>query len=96
MNKNNLSNGWVIYPTYELAEELFVEPMKDIFERNGINYKYNVSKHKFETPYGKIKIYQLQKAQRIVGSELTYILFDEFDIESWKNCDIAFKKLWVV
>ena len=81
-----------IYPTYELAEELFVEPMREIFERNGINYKYNVSKHKFETPYGKIKIYQLQKAQRIVGSELTYILFDEFDIESWKNCDIAFKK----
>ena len=80
-----MSNGWVIYPTYELAEELFVEPMKDIFERNGINYTYNVSKHKFTTPYGKIKIYQLQKAQRIVGSELTYILFDEFDIESWKN-----------
>ena len=91
-NSKDMSNGWVIYPTYELAEELFVEPMREIFERNGINYKYNVSKHKFETPYGKIKIYQLQKAQRIVGSELTYILFDEFDIESWKNCDIAFKK----
>ena len=91
-NSKDMSNGWVIYPTYELAEELFVEPMKDIFERNGINYTYNVSKHKFTTPYGKIKIYQLQKAQRIVGSELTYILFDEFDIESWKNCDVAFKK----
>ena len=37
-----MSNGWIIYPTYELAEELFVEPMKEIFERNGINYKYNV------------------------------------------------------
>ena len=91
-NSNDVSNGWIIYPTYELAEELFVEPMKEIFERNGINYTYNVAKHKFKTPYGKIKIYQLQKAQRIVGSELTYILFDEFDIESWKNCDIAFKK----
>ena len=91
-NNKDFSNGWVIYPTYELAEELFVEPMKEIFERNGINYTYNVAKHKFKTPYGKIKIYQLQKAQRIVGSELTYILFDEFDIESWKNCDVAFKK----
>ena len=91
-NAKDMSNGWVIYPTYELAEELFVEPMKDIFERNGINYKYNVQKHKFTTPYGIMKIYQLQKPQRIIGAELTFIGFDEFDVESWKNCDIAYKK----
>jgi len=91
-NKQGQSNGWVIYPTNELAEELFVEPMKEILERNGIQYKYNIQKHKFTTPYGTIKVYQLQKPQRIVGAELTYIAFDEFDVESWKNCDIAFKK----
>tara|TARA_R100001594_G_scaffold150380_1_gene211322 strand:+ start:383 stop:1645 length:1263 start_codon:yes stop_codon:yes gene_type:complete len=91
-NSKDISNGWVIYPTYELAEELFVEPMRDIFERNGINYTYNVQKHKFKTPYGIIKIYQLQKPQRIIGAELTFIGFDEFDVESWKNCDIAYKK----
>ena len=91
-NSNGISNGWVIYPTLSLAEELFVEPMREIFERNGINYTYNIAKHKFKTPYGVIKIYQLQKPQRIVGAELTYIGFDEFDVESWKNCDIAFKK----
>jgi hypothetical protein len=34
----------------------------------------------------------LQKPQRIIGAELTYIGFDEFDVESFKNCDIAFKK----
>ena len=66
--------------------------MKEIFERNGINYKYNVQKHKFTTPYGIMKIYQLQKPQRIIGAELTFIGFDEFDVESWKNCDIAYKK----
>ena len=91
-NDKDMSNGWIIYPTYELAEELFVEPMKEIFERNGINYKYNVQKHKFTTPYGIMKIYQLQKPQRIIGAELTFIGFDEFDVESWKNCDIAYKK----
>ena len=91
-NKQGTSNGWVIYPTNELAEELFVEPMRDILERNGIKYTYNIQKHKFTTPYGTIKVYQLQKPQRIVGAELTYIAFDEFDVESWKNCDIAFKK----
>ena len=91
-NSNGVSNGWVIYPTNELAEELFVEPMREIFERNGIKYQYNIQKHKFTTSYGVIKIYQLQKPQRIVGAELTYIGFDEFDVESWKNCDIAYKK----
>ena len=91
-NDKDISNGWVIYPTYELAEELFVQPMREILERNGINYTYNVQKHKFKTPYGVIKIYQLQKPQRIIGAELTYIGFDEFDVESWKNCDIAYKK----
>ena len=91
-NNKGTSNGWVIYPTNELAEELFVEPMREIFERNGIKYQYNVQKHKFTTSYGIIKIYQLQKPQRIVGAELTYIGFDEFDVESWKNCDIAYKK----
>ena len=91
-NSQGSSNGGVIYPTNELAEELFVEPMRDMLDRNGINYKYNIQKHKFTTPYGTIKIYQLQKPQRIVGAELTYIGFDEFDVESWKNCDIAYKK----
>ena len=91
-NSSGVSNGWIIYPTYELAEELFVEPMKEIFERNGINYTYNIQKHKFTTPYGIMKIYQLQKPQRIIGAELTFIGFDEFDVESWKNCDIAYKK----
>ena len=91
-NRNGQSNGWVVYPTYDLAEELFVDPFRDMLEDKGIDYEYNISKHRFTTAYGKIKIYQLQKPQRIIGAELTYIGFDEFDIESWKNCDIAFKK----
>ena len=91
-NSKGISNGWVIYPTYDLADELFVEPMREMFERKGINFTYNVQKHRFKTPYGTIKVYQLQKPQRIVGAELTFIGFDEMDIESWKNCDIAYKK----
>ena len=91
-NNKGVSNGWVIYPTYDLAEELFVNPFKELLEAKGIHYDYNISKHRFITPYGTIKIYQLQKPQRIIGAELTYIGFDEFDVESYKNCDIAFKK----
>ena len=91
-NKKGVSNGWVVYPTYSLADDLFVEPFKDLLASKGIPYDYNISKHKFKTPYGIIKLFQLQKPQRIIGAELTYIGFDEFDIESYKNCDIAFKK----
>ena len=91
-NSDGISNGWVIYPTYDLAEEIFVEPMKDIFQRKGIKYQYNVQKHRFTTNYGKIKIYQLQKPARIVGANLNWVGIDEFDLESWKNCEIAYNK----
>lgn len=63
-----------------------------MLEEYNIDYDYNIAKHRIETGYGVIKIYQLQKPQRIIGASLNFIGFDEFDIESWKNCDIAFKK----
>ena len=92
VNKNGVSNGWIIYPTYDLAEELFVQPFKELLDDMNCPYEYNQSKHRFRTAAGNIKIYQLQKPQRIIGAELTFIGFDEFDVESWKNCDMAFKK----
>ena len=55
-NSKGVSNGWVIYPTYDLAEELFVAPFKELLEAKGIYYQYNIAKHKFTTPYGTIKI----------------------------------------
>ena len=91
-NSSGVSNGWIIYPTYHLAEELFVQPFMELLDAMNCPYKYNQSKHRFTTPAGNIKIYQLQKPQRIIGAELTFIGFDEFDVESWKNCDVAFKK----
>ena len=94
LKKNNkgVSNGWIVYPTYDLADDLFVQPFIELLENKGITYTYNIAKHRFTTAYGKIKLYQLQKPQRIIGAELTYIGFDEFDVESYKNCDVAFKK----
>ena len=89
---NGLSNGWIIYPTYELAEELFIQPFIDMLQEYNIDYEHNIAKHRIETGYGVIKIYQLQKPQRIIGASLNFIGFDEFDVESWKNCDMAFKK----
>lgn len=91
-NKDGFSNGWVIYPTFDLAEEIFVEPFNDLLDSKNIPYNYNKTKHRYESAYGKIRVYQLQHPQRIVGSNLTYIGFDEFDIESYKNCDVAYRK----
>lgn len=90
--RDGKSNGWILYPTYDLAEEIFVDPFIDLLEDAGIVYDYNIAKHKFITQYGIIKIYQLQKPQRIVGSNLTFVGIDEFDVESEKNCRIAYNK----
>ena len=92
VNSEGKSNGWIIYPTYDLSEELFIQPFIGMLQEYNIDYEYNIAKHRITTGYGTIKVYQLQAPQRIIGASLNYIGFDEFDVESWKNCDVAFKK----
>ena len=92
VNSEGKSNGWIIYPTYDLSEELFIHPFIGMLQEYNIDYEYNIAKHRITTGYGTIKVYQLQAPQRIIGASLNYIGFDEFDVESWKNCDVAFKK----
>ena len=91
-NKDGISNGWIIYPTYSLAEEVFIPPFLDILTSKGIPYDYNVSKHTIKTAYGNIKIFQMVKPQSIVGVSLSYCGFDEYDINSEKYCELAFNK----
>ena len=92
VNKTGKSSGLILYPTYDLANELFVEPFCEMLEQYEIPFDYKRAEHRFITAAGNIKIYQLQMPHRIVGSEYTYCGIDEFDVESWKNCDMAFKK----
>ena len=63
-----------------------------MLEQYKIPYEYKRAEHRFITAAGNIKIYQLQMPHRIVGSEYTYCGIDEFDVESWKNCKMAFEK----
>lgn len=91
--KTGLSNGTVIYPTYGLADELFVGPFQELLEQIGIDYHFHSGKYVFTTQYGRIRIFQLQRPHRIVGSAYTWAAFDEFDIESWKNCHTAWMKI---
>jgi len=89
-NAKGESRGWILYPTYDLAEELFVEPFLDLLHRHRI--KAQRRKWRICTRYGNIRVYQMQTPQRMVGTELTYVGFDEFDVASWQQCDIAWKK----
>jgi hypothetical protein len=91
-NKRGFSNGWVIYPTYALAEELFIEQFKYLLYINGIKYKYTQQHHVFITKYGRIRVFQLQRPELMVGSELTFCGFDEFDVEKREKVLSAYDK----
>ena len=86
------SNGLVLYPTYSLAEEVFVEPFGELLEKSCIPYEYNIAQHKFKTLFGNIKIYVTNQAHKIVGSNYTFCYIDEIDVESKKNAEIAVNK----
>ena len=90
--KNGKSNGWVIYPTYQLAEEVFIQPFLELLERKGIAFDYNIAKHTIDTLYGHIRIFQMVKPQSIVGVELTWCAFDELDTCKHKYAKIAWEK----
>ena len=38
-NNTGLSAGLIIYPTYDLADELFVQPFSELLEKMGVPYK---------------------------------------------------------
>ena len=86
------SNGLVLYPTFSLAEEVFVEPFCRVLEKNNVHYNYNIAQHKFKTMYGDIKIYVTNQAHKIVGSNYTWCYIDEIDVESKRNAEITVNK----
>jgi len=92
-NQDGKSNGLVLYPTYSLAEEVFIEPFKEMLDRNGVGYTYNIAAHKFRTSYGNIKIYQARYPQRIVGSSYTWAGIDELDIEPYRQAELVVQKV---
>lgn len=89
----NVSNGWIIYPTLDLANELFVDPFKELLESVGIDYDWNVQKNRFKTKYGHIRIYTLEQPDRMVGANLTYAGIDEFDTVKMSKALQCFRKI---
>lgn len=87
---DGLSSGWVLYPTLDLANELFVEDFKLLLTSLDIKYEYNISLGRFKTKYGTIKVYTLETPERLVGGNLTFVGIDEFDTS--KKAEKCFKK----
>lgn len=92
-SNDNTSNGWIIYPTLDLANELFVEPFKELLESVNIAYDWNVQKNRFKTKYGYIRIYTLEQPDRMVGANLTYAGIDEFDTIKMHKALQCFRKI---
>ena len=90
--KTGKSNGLILYPTYSLAEDVFVEPFREMLDKSGIAYEYNIASHKFRTQFGDLKVYVTNQSQKIVGSSYTYCGVDEIDIESYTHADRAISK----
>ena len=89
---DNKSNGWVLYPTLDLANELFVEDFKILLDDLEIGYEYNSKMGRFKTAYGWIKIYTLEQPNRMVGANLTFVGIDEFDTVNTNKALQCFRK----
>ena len=86
------SNGLILYPTYSLADEVFVEPFRNMLDKNGVWYEYNIASHKFKTIFGDLKIYVTNQSHKIVGSSYTYCGVDEIDIEAFNHAERSINK----
>lgn len=90
---DGLSAGWVLYPTLDLAHDLFVDDMKNYLDRKNIDFEYSVKHYTFRSAYGKFRIYTLEKPERMIGSNLTFCGIDEFDTGNENKALAAFKKV---
>jgi len=54
--EKGISNGWIVYPTLELARDLFIDDFKDLLEEKKIKYSFSEKQLTFRSKYGKIKI----------------------------------------
>ena len=86
------SKGWVTYPTYELAEDVFIPEMSDLLDKSNIDFDYNISKHKYRTAYGDFRIFSGNNPERMVGSNLTWSGADEIDILAPKKAKMVYNK----
>ena len=73
------SNGLILYPTYSLADEVFVEPFSRLLEKCSIPYSYNIAQHKFKTLFGDIKIYVTNQLDFKVKHKQSLNNYDQYN-----------------
>lgn len=90
---DNKSNGWILYPTLDMANELFVEDFKILLDDLNIDFDYNAQLGRFRSAYGWTKIYTLEQPNRMVGANLTYAGIDEFDTVKTNKALECYRKI---
>ncbi len=90
---DGLSAGWVLYPTLDLANDLFIDDMKDYLDKKNIDFTFSAKYFTFRSAYGKFRIYTLEKPERMIGSNLTFCGIDEFDTGREVKAMAAYKKV---
>ncbi len=87
------SNGWILYPTLQLAESLFIDNFFYLLEHFNIKYKINKKNLLITTDYGNLQLGTMEKPQRLVGQALTYCGIDEFDTTKHSKAIEVFEKV---
>ena len=91
--KDGKSSGWVIYPSLKMAQELFVDQFKDLLNAVGIKHTFNQQHNRFQSHLGEIYIHTLENIDAMVGSNLSFAGFDEFDTAPKDKALKAHKKV---
>ncbi len=76
------SVGYVVYPTFPLAERLFVKPFIKMFKMKvGEDIRYDAKNHVLTSSYGTIIVISMTNADHIIGDSACFVGIDEFDKE---------------
>ena len=76
------SVGYIVYPTFPLAERLFIKPFIKMFKMKvGEDIKYDAKNHVLTSNYGTIIIISMTNADHIIGDSACFVGIDEFDKE---------------
>lgn len=89
--RDGKSNGWVIYPSLKMAQELFVEQFKELLRNVGIKFSFNQQFNRFVSAYGTLHIHTQENIDAMIGSNLTFAGFDEFDTATKERALRSFK-----
>jgi hypothetical protein len=93
VNRQGRSHGLMGGIDHITTMNLLFYPMCDLLDELGIKYEARIADRQIITQFGDIIFRPLNTAEKYVGFELTWAIFDEFDLAGWANCELAYRKI---